>query len=64
MTDAEAQCYLNRYPDVVQKFSLGNIQKAKLHWKNHGEKEKRIKTCEHDLSDAQASCYIARYPDL
>jgi uncharacterized protein involved in tolerance to divalent cations len=25
MTDEEAQCYLNRYPDVVQKYSLGNL---------------------------------------
>lgn len=64
MTDAEAQCYLNRYPDVVQQYSLGNLDKAKLHWKEKGEKEKRLKTCDSGLTDAEASCYLERYPDL
>lgn len=64
MTNEEAQCYLNRYPDVVQKVGLGNTDKAKLHWKNHGEKESRVKTCDPGLTDAEAQCYIARYPDL
>ena len=64
MTDEEAQCYLNRYPDVVQQYSLGNLNKAKLHWKQKGEKEKRIKTCDTGLTDAEASCYLDRYPDL
>ena len=64
MTDAEAQCYLNRYPDVVEKVNLGNINKAKVHWKEHGETEGRIKTCDAGLTDAEAQCYLARYPDL
>ena len=64
MSDEEAQCYLNRYPDVVQKYSLGNLEKAKLHWKQKGETEKRVKTCDAGLTDAEAACYLDRYPDL
>lgn len=54
MTNEEAQCYLNRYPDVVQKYSPGNLGKAKLHWKQTGEEEKRSKACDAGLTDAEA----------
>lgn len=36
MDDGEAQCYLNRYPDLAMKFGPKNIGKAKKHWKNKG----------------------------
>mgnify|MGYP006103318593 CR=1 FL=1 len=64
MTDEEAQCYLNRYPDVVQQTNMGALNKAKQHWAQNGEREKRIKTCDAGLTDAEASCYLDRYPDL
>lgn len=64
MTDDEATCYMNRYPDVVQAVGFGNIVDAKKHWDKTGSKEKRDKTCDKVLTDEEAQCYIDRYPDL
>ena len=65
MTDEEAQCYLNNYPDVVQAVGGGGeIKAAKKHWEEKGKKEKRVKTCDAPLTDEEAQCYIDRYPDL
>ena len=36
MTDDEATCYMNRYPDVVQEVGFGNIDDAKKHWTKTG----------------------------
>ena len=62
MSDNEAQCYLERYPDLRAVF--GTLEAAKKHWKEHGEREKRMKTCEGPLTDAEAQCYLDRYEDL
>ena len=64
MTDDEATCYMNRYPDVVQSVGFGNVIDAKKHWQKTGSKEKRDKTCDKVLTDEEAECYIDRYPDL
>ena len=48
MTDAEAICYANRYPDLKAAFSNSNglnIAGLKEHWKSSGIKEGRDKSC-------------------
>ena len=62
MSDKEAQCYLDRYPDLRAAF--GTLEAAKKHWEEHGEREKRNKACEGPLTDAEAKCYLDRYEDL
>jgi hypothetical protein len=46
MTDDEAMCYMNTYPDVVQAVGHGNIKDAKKHYENIGKKKKRSKKCD------------------
>ena len=48
MTDEQAKCYLERYPDLRLAFGT-NLLKAKQHWNAHGFDEKRTKSCETDL---------------
>jgi hypothetical protein len=67
MTKDEASCYLYRYHELAAKFgtnSTGSIEKAITHWKEYGQKEKRDKTCEKDLTEDEASCYLNRYADV
>jgi hypothetical protein len=45
MSNEEAKCYLDRYPDLTKAFG-SDLTKAKEHWKNHGIKEKRNKACD------------------
>jgi hypothetical protein len=44
MSNDEAKCYLMRYGDLRNAFG-NSISQAKKHWKNHGFKEKRDKSC-------------------
>ena len=44
MSNDEAKCYLMRHPDLRNAFK-SNITRAKQHWKDHGFKEKRDKSC-------------------
>ena len=46
LTDAQAQCYLNRYPDLQDTYGLTNIEAAKKHWIAHGIHENRNYKCE------------------
>jgi hypothetical protein len=48
LTDAQAQCYLNRYQDLRAAFGYNNIAAAKQHWKDHGKNEGRDFTCDND----------------
>ena len=64
MSDEDATCYLNRYPDIVQEVGLGNLEAAKKHWDEKGKGEQRVSTCDGPMSDEDARCYIDRYPDL
>ncbi len=41
LSDQEAQCYLNRYPDLQRAFGTTNIRAAKTHWVQFGKKEER-----------------------
>lgn len=70
LTDKEANCYLDRYPDLKDVFG-DDLKKAKLHWKNIGCKprESRIfecpsKKCLKTLTDEDARCYLNNYSDL
>ena len=64
INDQEAQCYLNRYPDL-QRFGAANIAAAKTHWIQNGRNEGRDVTCPPTtLTDQEAQCYLSRYPDL
>lgn len=65
MTDAEAACYLERYPDLKGAFNT-DIAKAKMHWREYGTHEGRNKTCDglQGMTDAEAECYLLRNPDL
>jgi hypothetical protein len=64
MTKDEASCYLYRYHELAAKFGTNNTDKALQHWKEYGQKEKRDKTCEKDLSADEISCYLNRYADV
>jgi hypothetical protein len=65
ITDQEAQCYLNRYPDLQVSFGATNIAAAKTHWIQNGRNEGRDMTCPPTtLTDQEAQCYLSRYPDL
>lgn len=44
LTDAEAQCYLDRYADLKNAFGT-DLEKAKKHWKVHGRVEGRNADC-------------------
>lgn len=46
LSDAQAQCYLNKYPDLRKAFGT-NLSKAKEHWKKYGctMKENRSYKC-------------------
>ncbi|MBU2219955.1 hypothetical protein KJ665_02310, partial [Patescibacteria group bacterium] len=71
LTDAQAQCYLDRYADLRNAFGANNISAAKQHWLNHGcpsssHVESRDASCSvpNALTSAQAQCYLNRYSDL
>lgn len=67
-TDYQASCYLERYPDVVQKIGGNDLTAAKMQWMTDGREEGRVMTCNlgenAGMTDAQATCYRARYPTL
>uniref|UniRef100_A0A7S3IGE2 Uncharacterized protein n=1 Tax=Strombidium inclinatum TaxID=197538 RepID=A0A7S3IGE2_9SPIT len=44
LTDAQAQCYLDRYSDLETAFG-SNLCKAKIHWENYGIFEGRNSDC-------------------
>lgn len=60
MTDEQAQCYKERYPD------LGKLKKKELkkHWHKHGRKEGRNKYCAPKITTIESYCMLARYDDL
>jgi hypothetical protein len=43
--DKDAQCYLDRYPDLQKAFGPNNTSAARTHWINHGKGEKRNPLC-------------------
>ena len=45
LDDKDAQCYLDRYPDLQNAFGPNNTSAAKTHWINHGKGEKRNPLC-------------------
>lgn len=63
MTDDEATCYSERYPDLKQAFN-GDIGALKNHWTKHGRKEKRNKFCYTDMTEDETKCYLKRFPDV
>ena len=54
LTDEQAQCYLNRYPDLQDSYGLTNIEAAKKHWITHGIHENRNYKCESVLDMGRA----------
>ena len=63
MSEKEALCYFDRYPDLQK--SIGNNTKLLIqHWKSDGIKEKRNKFCYDEMTIEEAECYLNRYPDL
>ena len=46
LSDAQAQCYLNRYRDLINAFGSTNIQAAKSHWISNGKREGRNPLCD------------------
>jgi hypothetical protein len=46
ITDQEAQCYLNRYPDLQTTFGKDSWVQAKKHWGEFGFNEGRSTKCE------------------
>jgi hypothetical protein len=70
LTDEEASCYLERYPDLKDFFG-DDLRKAKQHWKTNGctPRESRIfecpsAKCKQPITDKQAHCYLEKYADL
>jgi len=73
LTNIEAQCYLNNYPDLIKAFGPTNLPAAKSHWLNNGHNEGRTFNCPQvtiapatvaPLTDVEAQCYLNKYPDL
>ena len=69
MSQAELECYNNRYPDL--KALNWNGQQLQDHWTNHGAKEGRYNQCTptpkdaaYQMCPAEIECYNNRYPDL
>ena len=64
--DDDAQCYLDRYPDIAKKYGLlagqSKLNQAKLHYIKIGRRFRRDPTCagRHEAT----KCYIARYDDV
>ena len=56
ITDAEAQCYLNRYSDLAGYYGATNIAGAKSHWYAFGYVEGRDKSCPTDNGCAANTC--------
>lgn len=70
LTNEEASCYLDRYPDLKDAFG-DDLTKAKEHWKTYGctPRESRIyecptAKCKQNITDKQAHCYLDKYTDL
>jgi hypothetical protein len=68
LTDQDALCYWNNYPDLNAKTNSINIPLAKQHWVQYGKNEKRNWRCPDSspdtLTDAEAQCYLNNYVDL
>lgn len=61
MSNQEAQCYLNRYPDI--RNSIGNnVNSAISHWKNTGCKEQRNNQCSSIKFDNSYEYYQQKGP--
>ena len=64
MSDVEAKCYLDRYPDLSRAFG-SDLNQAKGHWFKFGMNEKRVNECLPErMTDTEAQCYMNRYTDL
>jgi hypothetical protein len=59
VNDQEAQCYLNRYPDLQTAFGATNIAEAKTHWIQYGRNENRDVTCPTTCTDCGVGTYSA-----
>ena len=66
ISNEDAQCYLDRYPDIAKKYRHLNGQSkldwAKIHYVTIGRRFRRDPTCAgpHEAT----KCYIARYDDV
>jgi hypothetical protein len=67
-TDYQASCYIERYPDVIQKINGTDLSQAKMHWLTSGIEEGRTMTCNlgrnSGMTNEQAKCFRRRYPNL
>lgn len=67
LSDKEAQCYLDRYPEIKPN-KTGNdtdfLAIARKHYFSWGFFEHRNRYCANRITDIQAKCYLNRYPDL
>ena len=61
LSDAEAQCYLDRYP-AVQAYAGTNLKLARKHYYEVGMGENKDFVCPPGVTELQ--CYGERYPDL
>jgi hypothetical protein len=66
LTDAEAQCYMDRFSDLSKHFKKKKnpLNHIKIHYKQYGKKEGRNKDCANDMTDQQALCYLKQHADL
>lgn len=65
MNDQEAQCYIDRYPDIKEYLgtkSSKKLDRARKHYYEIGHSEGRDFSCGPTTRELQ--CYFARYPDL
>ncbi|CAY39738.1 hypothetical protein OTV1_150 [Ostreococcus tauri virus 1] len=61
LSDEEAQCYLDRYPDA-KTYAGTDLKKARKHYYETGMAQNRDFAC--GLSVKELQCYVERYPDL
>ena len=61
LTDAESQCYIDRYADA-KAFAGTNLEKGRKHYYETGMAENRDFVCPPAIKELK--CYGERYPDL
>lgn len=69
ITDADARCYIDRYPDLDMfnnhfEPAPDALSRAKMHYEQAGKEEGRNPFCAPEITDQQARCYFENYPDL
>jgi len=69
MTDQDARCYIDRYPDIDMfnnhfEPAPDALARAKMHYEQAGKEEGRNPYCAPAITDQQLRCYLENYDEL